>query len=181
MKENQIELIKRTYNTLSGIASEQTLKEFKEVFPEVFELEIDKDLWYTYSDARGYLLKFVDGKLDGRVIGITPYETWIDVSGGYMQNGLEVASEAQAIRMLSETAVLKGFVSGATFKDIDGDIITINSSELKFDFWRNQLGKIHEEGTQSLIFNRNVWAEIVEVDEMTTEEAENKYKIKIVD
>ena len=105
MTDLQKQSLKEIYET----ASEAQKKSLMDNFPEVFALQ--NDVWYTYTDCEGYLIKFTDvGKK--MAFGFSAFTGWTSEPQKWTTEYLVEATLKQIEDVLKEAAKQMGLTDG---------------------------------------------------------------------
>jgi hypothetical protein len=168
MTDLQKQALKEIYQT----ASESQKDGLKINFPEAFALQ--NDVWYTYTDVEGYLIKFTD--VDNELgFGFSPYAGWNREPKPWATEDLVEATPKQIEEVLHKVAVDKGLVDGQ--RVIDGNAFYTINGELYYSHIDDAL---HDENHLP-IFDGREWPEKVPAaTRMSKEMAGEIFNIEIV-
>ena len=141
-------------------------------FPEAFALQ--NDVWYTYADVEGYLVKFTDANNE-LGFGFSPHSGWKTFPQGWNTENLVEATPKQIEDVLHKVAVDKGLVDGQ--RVIDGNAFYTINGELYYSHIDDAL---HDENHLP-IFDGREWPEKAPAaTRMSITAAERMFNIKIV-
>jgi len=167
---------------LSEVCNTTTLKELKQLFPEVFGSELEVGMWY--KSCIGTLAFYSDNKEN---YGINAYGDWVDELilksdwdiYAYKIWEWEKATPEEVEQALIKEAEKRGYKDSFIYC-IEG---YIGSESLKLigDYkYEKEKNRLIIEGGDTLytVFKDGVWAEIIPT--ITKQEAEEKLKCKIV-
>ena len=169
MTNSQKQVLKEIYQTASEMQREALTKNF----PEAFELQ--NDVWYTYTDIEGYLVKFTDANNE-LGFGFSPHSGWKTFPQGWNTENLVEATPEKIFDVLNFVANQMGLTDGQ--RVIDGNAFYTINGELYYSHIDDAL---HDENHLP-IFDGREWPEKAPAaTRMSKELAEQKFNIEIVD
>jgi hypothetical protein len=169
------DLQKQTIRDLHETSSESQKEALRESFPEAFELQ--NGVWYTYTDAEDYLIKFTD--VDNRMaFGFSPLTGWSSKNQNWDVRDL-VEADVNYIATILRWVMFdeKKLTEGRRVKTTSGTYATIEG-ECHYDCISDQLVT----SRLTVIFDGKEWAEQAVVPtRMSKEVAGQKFNIEIID
>ena len=167
------DLQKQTILDLYETANEVQKDGLKINFPEAFALQ--NDVWYTYTDVEGYLIKFTDVD-NGIAIGYSKMSGWDSEPQPWNTENLVEATPKQIFDVLNFVAKQMGLTDGQ--RVIDGDALYTINGELYYSHIDDAL---HDENHLP-IFDGREWPEKAPAaTRMSKEMAGDLFNIEIVD
>ena len=158
----------------------------KEVFPKLFESELEVGKWYKTKN--GHLKFFVD---EDTAYGFDMIGNWNEVGKGYRysfrsDNYWTPATDKEVETALIAEAKRRGFKDGVKIRHILFDMSfskglpIINNFNLTYDHSDNSLDYKAEDGQRFRIFKDGKWAEICEEPiELTLEQIAEKFNVNV--
>ena len=142
-------------------------------FPEAFELQ--NDVWYTYTDIEGYLVKFTDANNE-LGFGFSPHSGWKTFPQGWNTENLVEATPEKIFDVLNFVAKQMGLTDGQ--RVIYRDAFYTIKGELYYSLVDDLL---HDENCLP-IFNGREWLEKAPAaTRMSKGLAEQMFNIEVVD
>lgn len=140
-------------------------KKIREVFPELFKIKLEVGFWYNSGKC---LFNYQKG------INVYGFDKlgWVNSSWTWDDTPAKPATHQEVFEALKKEALKK--YSGKSFTPIGLDK-KIEFQDVDFEYFL-ELGVIYSDGYE--IFNKGIWAEIIET--ITKEEAEKILNKKII-
>lgn len=157
-------------------------KTLKELFPDVFKVELEVGKWYKTTHKRGKCLFCFTGDFDednyplgyGFDSDNKFHISYSNSGWGFEKCNPRIATPKEVQQALEKEAVNRGFEEGVYFTDINNDTFLLTKDfGKKYHFENNRLYLYGWE-----IFNNGQWATVKQP--ITKQEAEEKLKCKIV-
>lgn len=157
-----------------------TLPKLKEWFPEVFKTKLEVGKWYKRDKFKNALVFCKEIKNEGFWgFGFSNSCEWLNnyFADNYFSD-VTLATKEEVEQALIKEAERRGFKEGVEFLSPNSKIKNKCNGSFRFD---EELNVLYSNGIA--VFNKGLWAEIIEdKKEMTIEEIEKQlgYSIKIV-